>query len=58
MDHRQGRGAGGAMPRLSLGIGHRAVAEGPAGHRVNAEALRNGTTTGSGAVFEAPALVS
>jgi len=29
------------MPRLSLGIGHRAVAEGPAGHWVNAPARRD-----------------
>jgi hypothetical protein len=32
VDHWQGCGTGGAVPGLSLGIGHRAVAEGPAGH--------------------------
>jgi hypothetical protein len=31
-DHRDGCGAGGAMAGLSLGIGHRSVAEGCAGH--------------------------
>ena len=43
MDHRPGRGAGGTMPGLSFGIGHRAVAERLAGHEVHSEALRNGT---------------
>ena len=32
MDHWSDRGAGGAMPGLSLGIGHRFVAKGRAGH--------------------------
>ena len=32
MDDRPGRGAGGAMPGLSLGIGHWFVAEGASGH--------------------------
>src|SRR6266436_1437271 len=32
VDHRPGRGAGGAMPSLSLGIGHRFVAKGLARH--------------------------
>jgi hypothetical protein len=35
VDHRQGRGADGAMPGLSLGIAHRSVAEGLAGHGSN-----------------------
>jgi len=32
VDHRQGCGTGGAVPGLSLDIGHRFVADGPAGH--------------------------
>jgi len=43
MDHRSGRGAGGAISGLSLGIGHRSVGEGFTGHEVNTEALHNGT---------------
>jgi hypothetical protein len=43
VDHRPGRGAGGAMPGLSLGRGQWPVAKGLAGHGVNSEALRHET---------------
>ena len=47
MDHRPGGSAGGAMPGLALGIGHRLVAGGCAGHEIHSKgsergALRNG----------------
>jgi len=45
-----GRVAGGAVPGLSLGIGHRAVGEGSAGHEVHSEALRNGMQWLAGSV--------
>src|SRR5258708_29389888 len=71
VDHRQGRGADGAMTGLSLGIAHRSVAEGLAGHGSNPKRYvterrtaitgvpdRAAACQGSGAVFEAPALVA